>query len=68
MLAVGRTTNALFADLVTKGTLFEAVSSIPRSPTQEKDEKMSVTDLRAFAILSSRFYMCACMQGVALCS
>ena len=66
MLAVGRTTNSLFADLVTKGTLFEAIDSIPRCSIAEA-EKRSVTDLRAFTSFPSRSNACASMQEAAHC-
>ncbi len=42
MLTVGRTTNALFAELVTKGSLFEAIDSKSTYPTEEE---RSVTGL-----------------------
>lgn len=65
MLAVGRTTNCLFADLVTKGNLSEAVQSISRHSKKKLQEEKSVTDLKAFASLSRIFYLCACVQGAA---
>lgn len=65
MLAVGRTTNLLFKDLVTKGTLSAAVDSISSYSKKELQEETSVTDFKAFASVSSIFYLCANIQGPA---
>lgn len=61
MLAVGRTTNALFADLVTKGTLFEAIHGISRYSLLE--EEKSVADLRPHWSFKHVLFVCLYAGG-----